>query len=82
MMGHKGGVHMIAFWLLVIGGLNWLVFALFNWDIGELLGGMDSVVAKIIYVVVGLAALYEAFTHGSRCKECRGEMMDSKPGAM
>lgn len=71
-------MHLIAYWLVMIGGLNWLVFGLFEWDISQLVGGMDSMVAKIIYVVVGLAALYEIFTHGGRCKECKGEM-ENKP---
>lgn len=80
-MMHKNGLHMISFWLLIIGGLNWLVFALLKWDVGQLVGGMSSTPAKVIYVVVGLAALYEAFSHGTRCKECWGEM-EHKSGGM
>lgn len=63
-------LHQVSFILLVIGGLNWLVFALSTWDIGQLFGGMDSRGATIVYGIVGIAALYEAITHGSRCKEC------------
>ncbi len=63
-------VHMIAFILLVIGGLNWGILALTGWDVGQLLGGMDSVGAKVVYVLVGLAALYEVATHKARCREC------------
>lgn len=74
MSGHKG-LHMVAFTLLVIGGLNWGLFALFHTDIGAWVGGMTSTVAKVIYVLVALAALYEVFTHGGRCKECKNEMM-------
>ena len=77
---HKKGVHMVTFTLLVIGGLNWLIFALFGTDVGAWLGGMDSVIAKIIYILVGLSAVYEVSTHGKRCKECRGEMMQSSSG--
>jgi len=67
------GLHVISFILLVVGGLNWLVFALFNWDIGELFGGMDAAVSQIIYILVGLAALVEIFGHKSRCKACEGQ---------
>ena len=64
------GLHFIAFLLLVIGGLNWLLLALFGWEIGQLFGGMDATVSKIIYVLVGLSALYELATHKGKCKAC------------
>ena len=77
-------LHMIAWILLIIGGLNWLVFGLFQWDIGMLFGGMMSMVSRIIYVLVGLSALYELFTHKANCKMCSmgmkdGGMMNNKP---
>lgn len=46
-----------AHWLLIIGGLNWLLVGLLQWDIGEVLGGMDSWFARIVYILVGLSAL-------------------------
>lgn len=45
--------------LLIVGGLNWLLFGLFGWDVGQLFGGMDALVSRVVYVLVGLAALYE-----------------------
>ncbi len=63
-------IHMITFILLVIGGLNWLLFAVAGWEVGSLLGGMDSMLAKTIYVLVGLSAIYEMLTHKSCCKAC------------
>ena len=56
-------MHVIAFILLVIGGLNWLLVGLFQTDVGAWLGGMDSVISRVIYVLVGLAALWEIFTY-------------------
>ncbi len=63
-------LHTIAFILLVVGGLNWLFWGLFQWDIGVLLGGMGSMVSRAIYVLVGLSAVYEIATHKVRCREC------------
>jgi uncharacterized membrane protein YuzA (DUF378 family) len=63
-------VHMIAFILLVIGGLNWLLVGLFSWDIGALFGGQAAVVSRIIYILVGLSAIYLAVTHNKDCKGC------------
>lgn len=47
----------IAHWLLIIGGLNWLLFGLIGWDVGQILGGMDSWLARIVYILVGISAL-------------------------
>jgi uncharacterized protein len=53
------GLNLVAVILLVIGGLNWLLVGLFEWDlVGGLFGGMDSVMAKIVYILVGVAAIY------------------------
>lgn len=67
-------IHKVAFLLLVIGGLNWLAFALIGWEVGQLFGGMDALVSKVIYILVGLSALYELITHWGRCKECSSSM--------
>lgn len=69
---HKKGLHSVAFLLLIVGGVNWLLVGLFNWDIGALFGGMDAMVSKAIYILVGLSALYELATHGKNCKCCGG----------
>lgn len=63
-------LHTITFILLAIGGLNWLVLALTNWEIGQLFGETGNIVSKIIYILVGLSAIYEIATHKSRCKNC------------
>lgn len=60
-------LHTIAFILLVIGGLNWLLVGLFDTDVVYKLG---DTAATVVYVLVGLAAVYEVFTHKSRCKNC------------
>ena len=49
----------IALLLVIIGGLNLLFFGLFLFDlVGGLFGGMDSVFARVVYVLVGIASLY------------------------
>jgi len=60
-------VHNIAFILLIIGGLNWLLVGLADWGVADLVG-MST--AKVIYVLVGLSALYLIFTHKKDCKCC------------
>lgn len=60
-------LHKIAFILLVIGGLNWLLVGLIDWGVADLVG---MSIAKIIYILVGLSALYLIFTHKKECRHC------------
>ncbi|RXT06326.1 DUF378 domain-containing protein [Ammoniphilus sp. CFH 90114] len=54
-----GGLNLTALVLIIVGGLNWLLFGLFQWDlVGGLLGGMDGWPARIVYILVGVAAIY------------------------
>ena len=49
----------IALILAIIGGLNWGSIGLFRFDIvAALFGGQTSMVSRIIYALVGLAALW------------------------
>ena len=63
-------MHMLTFLLLVVGGLNWLLVGIFGWDIGQLFGGQAATISRVIYNLVGLAALFELLTHKSTCKNC------------
>lgn len=63
-------LHMIAYVLLWVGGLNWGVYGLTGWDIGQLFGPANNGVARVVYVLVGLAALVSLFTHKAYCKHC------------
>jgi uncharacterized membrane protein YuzA (DUF378 family) len=61
-------LHKIAFVLLIIGGLNWLLTGLVSgWDLANYVGNTG---AMVIYILVGVAAIYEIFGHKGRCKEC------------
>lgn len=64
-------LHMVAWILVIIGGLNWLLVGLFQKDLFVMLGmEMTSIVPKIVYILVGLSAVYELFTHKQTCKVC------------
>lgn len=65
-------LHLVTFILLVVGGLNWLLFAVFGWELGaNLLGGMNSSASMLVYILVGLSALVQLFTHKNDCKSCK-----------
>ncbi|OGY88758.1 MAG: hypothetical protein A2677_04365 [Candidatus Komeilibacteria bacterium RIFCSPHIGHO2_01_FULL_52_14] len=71
----RAPMHKITFLLVIVGGLNWLLYGLFMTDIGTWLGGMQGMVARIIYVLVGLSAIYELAMHKQFCKQCEMMMM-------
>ena len=49
----------IALTLAIIGGINWGRIGLFRFDIGAwLFGGQTATVSRVVYTLVGLAALW------------------------
>lgn len=48
----------IALVLLAIGGLNWAMVGLFDTDLIARLFGARSIIARAIYIAVGIAAVY------------------------
>lgn len=52
----------IAMTLLIIGGLNWGLVGLFNFDLVATLFGEMSALSRIIYTLVGLSALFSIYT--------------------
>lgn len=66
-------VHMITFILVVVGGLNWLLVGLFGMDlVAKIFTDMLAMpmLAKIVYILVGLSAIYELMIHKSTCTLC------------
>ncbi len=75
------GLHIVTFILLIVGGLNWGLVGLGGeaWNVVALLG--DGV-ARLVYVLVGLAAVVELFAHKKSCKVCPSGSSASSGGAM
>ena len=54
-------MDIIAAVLLVVGGLNWGLWGAFQFDlVAALFGGNASIVARLVYCLVGIAAVYQA----------------------
>lgn len=52
-------IDKIALILTIIGGINWGSIGLFQFDIvAWICGGQSAIVSRIIYTLVGLAALW------------------------
>lgn len=56
------GFYWVTLVLLVIGGLNWLLVGLFEFDLVAAIFGPMSVAARAVYVLVGLSAIVVLLT--------------------
>ncbi|MFA6519218.1 MAG: DUF378 domain-containing protein [Candidatus Paceibacterota bacterium] len=68
-------MHYIMHLLVIIGGLNWGLYALgnwmgSNWNVVNLLVGSWPTVENIVYLLVGLSALMMVFSMKKDCREC------------
>jgi len=61
---------MIAFILLVIGGINWGLVGAFDYNLVGKIFGDGSSISTVIYVLVGLSAIFEVVTHKGNCRRC------------
>ena len=62
-------LHSIAFILVVIGGLNWLLVG-FHWNLVDWALGAGSTAAQIVYILVGISTILLVVTHKKDCKAC------------
>lgn len=63
-------LHMLTFILVIVGALNWGLVGLMNLNLVNLLFSSMAGVERIIYILVGLSAVYLAATHMSDCRMC------------
>lgn len=61
---------MVAWTLLIVGGLNWGLFGLMQLNLVDSLLGQYPPLDRLVYLLVGLAALYELLTHKANCRMC------------
>lgn len=59
----------LALVLVIIGGLNWALIGFFSFDLVAAIFGVMSVLTRIIYVLVGLSALYLIAVSGKLSKK-------------
>ena len=67
-------VHIATFILLVVGGLNWGLVGIADYNLVESLLGAWPALVSVIYILVGLAAIVEIVTHKKSCRACEGGM--------
>lgn len=60
-MREMSWIDWLALMLLIIGGLNWGLVGFFNYNLVDAFFGIGSMISRIIYVLVGISALYFIF---------------------
>ena len=55
-------IEKISYILLVIGGVNWGLIGLFEYNLVGEIFGFGSTATNVIYSVVGIAALYVVYS--------------------
>ena len=53
-------IKMIALILVIVGGLNWGLVGLFNFDLVAAIFGNMTILSRVIYTLVGLSAVFVA----------------------
>lgn len=52
-------LNIITLILVIVGGINWGLVGAFSFDVVAALFGVDSGISNLVYILVGLSALYQ-----------------------
>ena len=68
-------LHMVSFILIIVGALNWGLVGVGGFigkdlNLVHMILGSVVMLEWLVYVLVGLAGVYEAVTHKASCKMC------------
>ena len=67
-MAEKSALDWTAFVLVVVGGLNWGLVGLFGLDLVALIFGSVPLLQQVVYILVGLSALYMVYYAATKKK--------------
>jgi uncharacterized membrane protein YuzA (DUF378 family) len=55
-------INIVTLILVIIGGLNWGLVGLFEFDlVAALFGGQSAALSRLVYTLVGLSALWQLY---------------------
>ncbi|SJZ73245.1 DUF378 domain-containing protein [Novilysobacter spongiicola] len=53
-------LNLVTLALIIVGGINWGLVGAAQFDlVATIFGGQDALLARLVYVLVGLSALYQ-----------------------
>lgn len=68
-MNKLNAVDWIALVLVIVGGLNWALVGILNFDLVAAIFGDMSMLSRIVYSLVGVSAVYVAVIAGTLSKK-------------
>ena len=68
-MNKLNALDWVALILVIVGGLNWALVGLFSFDLVAAIFGDMSVLSRIVYVLVGLSAVYMLVVSGKLARK-------------
>jgi uncharacterized protein len=62
-MERRNALDWLAWTLTIVGGVNWGLVGFFQFDlVAAIFGGQDALLARVVYGLVGLSALYSIYS--------------------
>lgn len=61
MMKNMGALCMVSWVLVIVGGINWGLVGLFQLNLVEKILGEGTLLTRLVYILVGVAAGYMIF---------------------
>lgn len=52
-------LNLVTLLLVIVGGVNWGLVGMFDFNLVSALFGIDSILTNLIYSLVGISALYQ-----------------------
>lgn len=52
-------LNLVTLALIIVGGVNWLLVGMANFDLVAAAFGADSALSRLVYILVGLSALWQ-----------------------
>lgn len=69
-LNQNKSLHIAAFTLMAIGGINWGLVGLLNLNLINLIFSGAAIIERLIYILVGVASVYIFATHKRDCRIC------------
>jgi uncharacterized protein len=69
-MDTKKILHIVTYLLIVVGAVNWGFVGLLKLNLVTMLFGTWPMLEQLVYIAVGLAAIYDLATHMGYCRMC------------
>ena len=69
-------INMLTWILLIVGGINWGLVGLFQFDlVAAIFGGQEAPLSRVVYTLVGLSALWQLLpmSRAARVGQARAE---------